>query len=143
MHASHFIADVASRLANRVQLTTDGHKPHPEAPEAGFGGAIDYAMLVEIYGSPPGDEIRRSPAECVGTKKLLVSGSPDPTHVSTSVAERPDLTMRMRMSDSLGSRMLSARRSRTTNIPSLATRRTTTSSAGIGRFAPPRRRRRA
>lgn len=97
MHASHFIADVAGRLAHRVQLTTDGHKPYLEAVEGGFGGAIDYAMLIKLYGSQPGDEIRYSPAECIGTKRQVISGEPDPKHVSTSYVERQNLTMRMRM----------------------------------------------
>jgi IS1 family transposase len=99
MHAAHFIADVASRLANRVQLTTDGHKPYLEAVEAEFGGAIDYAMLVKIYGGVTGNanEVRYSPAECVGADKRVVSGSPDPDHISTSFAERQNLTMRMRI----------------------------------------------
>jgi IS1 family transposase len=99
MHASHFIADVASRLSNRVQLTTDGHKPYLEAVEGAFGGEIDYAMLIKLYGNTPGNtaEVRYSPGECIGTRKEVISGSPDLEHVSTSFAERQNLTMRMRM----------------------------------------------
>jgi IS1 family transposase len=96
-HARHFIADVASRLAHRVQLTTDGHRPYLEAVEAAFGGAIDYAMLIKLYGTQPGDEVRYSPAECVGTRTEVIEGEPDPDHISTSFAERQNLTMRMRM----------------------------------------------
>ncbi len=98
-HASHFIADVASRLTNRVQLTTDGHKPYLEAVEGAFGGEIDYAMLVKLYGNTPGNsaEIRYSPGECIGAEKRPIVGHPDEAHISTSFAERQNLTMRMRM----------------------------------------------
>lgn len=98
-HATAFIIDLANRLSNRVQLTTDGHKPYLEAVEAGFGGDIDYAMLVKLYGSAAGNtaEVRYSPGECVGCEKRTVTGSPDPAHSSTSFVERQNLTMRMRM----------------------------------------------
>ena len=98
-HARVFIADVAGRLVNRVQLTTDGHRPYLEAVEAGFGGQIDYAMLVKIYGSATGNgnEIRYSPAECIGAEKRPIVGNPDDAFISTSFAERQNLTMRMRM----------------------------------------------
>ena len=98
-HARVFIADVASRLANRVQLTTDGHKPYLEAVEGAFGGEIDYAMLIKLYGSTPGNsvEVRYSPSECIGTEKRPITGSPNEAHISTSFAERQNLTMRMRM----------------------------------------------
>jgi len=97
--AKEFVADLASRLANKVQLTTDGHKPYLEAVEAAFGGEIDYARLVKLYGSPSSkkDETRYSPAECIGARKEIVTGNPDKAHVSTSYIERQNLTMRMNM----------------------------------------------
>lgn len=99
MHAAHFIADLASRLTHRVQLTTDGHKPYLEAVEEAFGGEIDYAMLIKLYGPVPGNaaETRYSPGECTGTEKRVIVGHPDEAHISTSYAERQNLTMRMRM----------------------------------------------
>jgi IS1 family transposase len=99
MHASHFISDAAGRLANRVQLTTDGHKPYLQAVEDAFGGDIDYAMLIKLYGNTPGNtaEVRYSPGECIGTRKEVITGKPDLDKVSTSFAERQNLTMRMRM----------------------------------------------
>jgi IS1 family transposase len=98
-HATAFIADVASRLANRVQLTTDGHKPYLQAVEDGFGGAIDYAMLVKLYAASPGNtaQVRYSPGECIGAEKRPITGAPDEAYISTSYAERQNLTMRMRM----------------------------------------------
>jgi IS1 family transposase len=100
MHASHFIADVASRLKHRVQLTTDGHAAYLQAVEDGFGGSIDYAMLIKLYGSEgskDNPETRYSPGECIGTRKEVISGDPDLEHVSTSFSERQNLTMRMRL----------------------------------------------
>jgi len=97
--AYEFIGDLADRLANRVQLTTDGHKPYLEAVEAAFGSEIDYAMLDKIYGKAQGknDEIRYSPAECVGCETKWVAGRPDEKHISTSDIERQNLTMRKSM----------------------------------------------
>ncbi len=92
--AQLFIGDLALRLANRVQLSSDGHKPYLEAVEQSFGADIDYAMLVKIYGDTPGAG-RYSPGVCKGAIKTRVEGRPDPAHISTSYAERSNLTLRM------------------------------------------------
>jgi len=76
---------------------TDGHKPYLEAVEGAFGADIDYAMLQKLYGSDPAAEKRYSPAKCVGAIREPITGNPDPAHVSTSYAERQNLTMRMSM----------------------------------------------
>ena len=96
--AMWFMDDLRTRLANRVQLTSDGHKSYLEAVEGAFGADIDYAMLVKIYGSSPDSfKGRYSPAECTGIKKTRIEGKPDMAHVSTSYVERQNLTMRMHM----------------------------------------------
>ena len=97
--AIDFMDDLRPRLANRVQLTSDGHKAYLEAIEGAFGGDVDYAQLVKIYGSKSGvsSDKRYSPAECTGIRKRRVEGNPDLTHVSTSYVERNNLTMRMSM----------------------------------------------
>ena len=96
--AYHFIHDLKARLANRVQLTTDGHKAYLNAVEDAFGAEVDYAMLVKIYGATAeGGEVRYSPAQCMGAKKAAITGSPDFAHVSTSFVERQNLSMRMGM----------------------------------------------
>ena len=95
-----FMKDLASRLSNRVQLTTDGHKPYLQAVEGAFGSEIDYATLTKLYGATePESEARRrnSPAECIGTETRVVQGNPDTRHISTSYVERQNLTMRMSM----------------------------------------------
>ena len=70
--AYHFMHDLAARLANSVQLTTDGHKAYLGAVEDAFGAGIDYAMLVKIYGNAPeGAEVRYSPAQCMGARKAV------------------------------------------------------------------------
>ena len=89
--------DLRNRLANRVQLTTDGHRPYLEAVEGAFGGDIDYAMLIKLYGNDPGADTRYSPAKCLGIKVEEISGFPDPAAISTSYVERQNLTMRMSM----------------------------------------------
>ncbi|PBB89591.1 IS1 family transposase [Mesorhizobium sp. WSM3864] len=97
-YAMAFIDDLSRRLNNRVQLTSDGHRAYLEAVEGAFGGDVDYAMLVKIYGtSPDSAKGRYSPAECTGARKETIEGNPDPRHVSTSFAERQNLTMRMHM----------------------------------------------
>jgi IS1 family transposase len=95
--ARAFIQDLADRLENRVQLTTDGHAVYVNAIERAFGTDIDYAMLVKIYGETPEAEKRYSPAECKGAKKTPIIGEPDSRHISTSYVERQNLTMRMQM----------------------------------------------
>lgn len=98
VYARKFIDDLASRLAHRVQLTTDGHKAYLSAVEGAFGADIDYAMLDKIYNAPPRDgQARYSPAECCGTRKVKIKGNPDIAKVSTSYVERQNLTMRMSM----------------------------------------------
>ena len=82
--ATEFVKDLAGRLANRVQLTTDGHKAYLQAVEEAFGYDIDYAMLVKLYGNSPEAEKRYSPATCVGAEKIPINGQPDMNHVSTS-----------------------------------------------------------
>jgi IS1 family transposase len=88
--------DLVGRLANRVQLTTDGHKAYLEAVEGAFGGDVDYAQLVKLYGSAPESaKGRYSPAECTGIIKKEIAGNPDSAYVSTSYSERSNLTVRM------------------------------------------------
>ena len=93
-----FMDDLRGWLANRLQLTTDGHRAYLEAVEGAFGGVVDYAQLVNPYGKAGEEEERRySPAVCIGARKAVVVGSPDLAEVSTSLVERHNLTMRMSM----------------------------------------------
>ena len=94
--AKMFIDDLAGRLAHRVQLTTDGLKAYLEAVEGSFGCEIDYAQLIKIYGASQ-EEVRYSPAQCLGCETKRVMGSPDAKHISTSYVERQNLSMRMGM----------------------------------------------
>jgi IS1 family transposase len=96
-NATLFMHDVASRLANRVQITTDGHKMYLDAVESAFGSEVDFAQLVKIYRSVPSNEARYSPAKYVGAEKTKINGNPDIKHVSTSHVERQNLNMRMGM----------------------------------------------
>ena len=95
--ATQFICDLSSRLNSRVQITTDGHRAYLMGMEAAFGGQVDYAQLVKIYGQGPEGQRRYSPPQIVGTETQCCTGSPDPAHISTSYAERANLTMRMSM----------------------------------------------
>ena len=98
-YAKLFIDDLASRMANRIQLTSDGHRAYLNAVESAFGSNVNYAMLVKLCGTPQGkEEARRySPGECCGAIKGAVCGNPEIEHVSTSFVERQNLTMRMSM----------------------------------------------
>jgi IS1 family transposase len=99
--ANLFIHDLKDRLATRVQLTTDGHRAYLDAVESAFGGDVDYAMLVKLYGAPEGKpgspERRYSPSECIGTRYQRIVGAPNEYYTSTSYTERHNLTMRMQM----------------------------------------------
>ena len=90
-----FIEDCASRILNRVKNTTDAHRAYLEAVDSAFGADIDYAQLQKIYGAVNENETRYSPAKCIGCDMKVVSGDPDPKHVSTSFVERQNLSMRM------------------------------------------------
>ena len=87
--------DCAKRIRNRVQIATDGHKAYLEAVESAFGADIDYAQLHKVYGSSAENHTRYSPAQCIGCDMKVVSGDPDPKHVSRSFVERQNLSMRM------------------------------------------------
>lgn len=95
--ASRFVADLASRVRGRVQLTTDGHRAYLEAIEGAFGDDVDYAILNKVYGFPTHPETRYSPPECVGVQLSVVTGNPDPKHISTSFVERQNWTTRTNM----------------------------------------------
>jgi IS1 family transposase len=96
--ALSFMRDVAGRIANRIQLTTDGHRVYADAVEDAFGADIDYAMLVKVYGaSSDNPDSRYSPATCIGCRTGVLAGTPDPDHISTSFVERSNLSMRMGM----------------------------------------------
>jgi IS1 family transposase len=96
-YASIFLSDLKSRLANRVQMTTDGHRMYLVAVENAFGSDVDYAQLVKLYGEDPESEKRYSPPKCVATEDIVIQGNPDPSKISTSYVERSNLTMRMMM----------------------------------------------
>ena len=97
-YAFEFVNDLKDRLANRVQITTDGHKIYLDAVEGAFGSKVDYAMLVKMYGvEPERDERRYSSAECIAAERRIMQGNPNPKLISTSYIERQNLTMRMSM----------------------------------------------
>lgn len=96
-NAKMFINDLESRMTTRIQLTSDGLKVYLEAVEGAFGCEVDYAMLIKKYGASPEGEKRYSPSKYTGSKRKEITGNPDPKHVSTSYAERNNLTMRMGM----------------------------------------------
>jgi hypothetical protein len=122
--------DLRSRLANRVQLTSDGHKGLLEAVEGAFGGNVDCAQLIKLYGSAPENmKGRYSPAECTGTQKIPVEGSPDPRHISTSFAERQNLNLRMHMRRFTRLTKRSARKYKTMLGPWRSSRPITTSAS--------------
>jgi len=95
--AIELMDDLRSRLANRVQISTDGHRAYLEAVEGAFGGDVDYAQVIKQYGPTPSPAGRYSPAECTGVKKVRIEGNPNEKHVSTSFVEVHNKTMRMHM----------------------------------------------
>lgn len=95
--AIELMDDLRARLANRVQLTTDGHRSYLEAVEGAFGADVDYAQIIKMYGPTPSPAGRYSPAECTGIKKVRIEGNPDIAKVSTSYVEVHNKTMRMHM----------------------------------------------
>ena len=96
--AIEFMDDLRSRLNNRVQLCSDGHRAYLEAVEGAFGGDVDYGQIIKYYGKEGGkSEVRYSPAECTDVRKKVMGGYPDKEKISTSYAERQNLTMRMSM----------------------------------------------
>jgi len=95
--AMAFLLDLAPRLRNRVQITTDGHRPYIEAIEAAFGKDVDYAMLVKVYGQDPDADRKFSPPVVLSEEVRVITGTPDPDRISTSYVERQNLSMRMGM----------------------------------------------
>jgi len=94
-YATAFINDLRERIATRIQLTSDGHRPYLDAVEDAFGADVDYAVLQKLYGADPENEKRYSPAKCIGVECRIIQGDPNPKHISTSYVERVNLTMRM------------------------------------------------
>jgi len=96
-NAWHFMQDLESRLARRVQLTTDGFRPYINAVEDAFGPNVDYAQLIKLYGEPQDADKRYSPGEIVSALPIPVTGNPRPYLISTSHIERQNLTIRMQL----------------------------------------------
>jgi hypothetical protein len=90
-----FIEDLKERLSNRVQITSDGHRAYVEAIDEAFGEEVEFAPLVKLYGPGPAPAGRYGPAQCIGARKKVRTGNPDPAHVSTSYVERSNLSIRM------------------------------------------------
>jgi len=98
VYGLRYHARLGRTLANRIQLTTDGHRVYADAVDSAFGSEIDYAMLIKFYGADRvGREARYSPAECMGCRTIPMTGNPKARDISTSYAERQNLTMRMQM----------------------------------------------
>ena len=99
--ATEFVQDLAARLSNRAQITSDGHKSYVIAVESAFGSDVDFAQLVKIYGKPSVEKVsteaRYSPPQCIGIKIEPITGNPDMGHVSTSYIERSNLSIRMQV----------------------------------------------
>jgi IS1 family transposase len=96
--AKQFMGNLAGRLSNRVQITTDGHRPYVEAVEDAFGSEVDFAQLIKLYGDAPSSEQKRySPAQCTGTRTTRITEAPNQNQISTSFVERQNLTIRMSM----------------------------------------------
>jgi hypothetical protein len=89
--------DLRDRLSNRVQLTSHSQSVYLEAVEGAFGAEVDYAQLVKLYGEAPEAQKRYSPAQCIGARKTAIEGNSDPNYISTSYAERQNLTLRKQM----------------------------------------------
>ena len=96
-YAGLFMAELASRMAGRIQLTSDGWAAYEFAVDDAFTDSVDYAMLVKLYGEGKDGKIKYAPAKVVGCKKRVMSGNPSMPHISTSFVERQNLTMRMAM----------------------------------------------
>jgi len=97
-HAKAFMSDLASRLVNRVQISSDSLRAYEDATERAFGAEVDYAQVVKTYGFTPlgkAAAVRYSPAEVVGIEKTVVTGTPDISRVSTSHVEKQNHTLRM------------------------------------------------
>jgi IS1 family transposase len=95
--AKAFLTDLAERMRNRIQLSTDGHRMYAKAVPGVFGHEIDYGVIVKYYGKAQPEERRYSPMVCTKVESTPKIGDPDPALISTSYIERQNLTMRMGM----------------------------------------------